>query len=226
MGSEVARLLREGPANTLVFGGTDYSIGTSITGIHVRAEAGTASFITEPDVTLPVWLFGGSAANELQGGSGNNLIVPGSGTNYISSSDGVTTPQTADDSDAQTSPATLTNYFQDSGSWSSNTVAAAFNGEELSHAASSGSDYASWTFANLDPTSYYDVYVTWVPISGASTAALPPRPSTPCGMAVRRSSLSGLEAFRPLTRRNRLPTTRPPAFIGTTWACSRRLPGL
>jgi hypothetical protein len=49
-------------------------------------------------------------------------------------------------------------------------VAGAFNGEELSHAATTG-DAATWTFANLDPTAYYDVYVNWTPLAGATTQA-------------------------------------------------------
>ena len=54
-----------------------------------------------------------------------------------------------------------------------NTIAAAFNGEELSDATTSGTptDSATWTFANLEPTGYYDVYVTWSPLAGAAGAA-------------------------------------------------------
>jgi hypothetical protein len=38
------------------------------------------------------------------------------------------------------------------------------------HAAGAG-DTATWMFANLDPTAYYDVYVTWSPEADASTTA-------------------------------------------------------
>ena len=161
----------DSPANTVVLNsGTPYSIDSTITGIHVRGEAGNDTFEADADVTLPLWLFGGSGTSTLQGGSGPNVIVGGSGENTIHSSNGPTTPQTVDDSDTA---ADLTNYFSDTGSWSSPTpaVVSAFDGNELYHAAVTGTDEACWTFGNLDPTAYYDVYVAWTPITGASTAA-------------------------------------------------------
>jgi PKD repeat protein len=160
-------------ANTVVINSTDFpysSITPPITGIHVRGEAASDYFEATKNVTLPLWLFGGSGTNLLVGGSGDNLIVGGSGANTIQSSNGPTTPQTVNYSDTYVSG--MVNYFQDSGAWSSpQTVAGAFNGEEIDHAPSSGSDTATWTFGNLDPTAYYDVYVTWASIADASTAA-------------------------------------------------------
>ena len=52
-----------------------------ITGIHVRGEAGNDTFQADPDVTLPLWLYGGDGNNTLTGGAGNNVIVGGSGQN-------------------------------------------------------------------------------------------------------------------------------------------------
>ncbi len=130
---------------------------------------GNDTIEADPDVTLPLWLYGGDGNNTLVGGAGNIVVVGGAGENTIHSSNGINTPQTVDDSDvAETG---LADYFYDTGSWTSQTVAGAFNGEEQSHAESSGTDKAVWTFANLDPTAYYDVYVTWSPIAGASLAA-------------------------------------------------------
>ena len=123
-------------------------------------------------MTLPLWLYGGNGNNNLIGGAGNNVIVGGSGQNTLQSSNGVNTPQTIDDSDTTTTFPGLENYFQDTGSWSSATeVAGAFNGEEVSDVANTGTDTAAWTFAYLDPSGYYDVYVTWSPVAGDSTAA-------------------------------------------------------
>ncbi len=157
----------DSPANSVVFNSTafDYSSVTPpITGIHVRGEAADATFEATPNFTLPLWLFGGSGANILAGGSGENTIVPGSGTNTIVSSNGPTTPQTVDDTDT----AGGVNYFASTGAWTGNAIPGAFSGEELF---ASGSGTATWTFGNLDPTAYYDVYVTWAPIVGASTMA-------------------------------------------------------
>ena len=129
--------------NTVVFdGGTPFPIGSSITGIHVRGEAGNDAFQADPDVTLPLWLYGGNGNNTLTGGAGNNVIVGGSGQNIIHSSNGVNTPQTVDDSDIAAAFPGLENYFQDTGTWTSQSVAGAFNGEEQSHAESAGTDKA------------------------------------------------------------------------------------
>jgi Ca2+-binding RTX toxin-like protein len=161
----------DGPNNnTVIFdGGTPFPIGGTITGIHVRGEYASDTFEADTDVTLPLWLYGGNGTNTLVGGAGSNLIVGGSGTNTIHSSNGVNTPQIVDDSDLGVSG--LQNIFQDAGTWNSENVGGAFNSEELQHASSGGSDYAAWTFANLDPSAYYDVYVTSAPIAGASTTA-------------------------------------------------------
>ena len=111
-----------------------------ITGIHVRGKAGNDVFQADSDVTLPLWLYGGNGNNTLTGGAGNNVIVGGSGQNVIHSSNGVSTPETVDDSERAATG--LADYFQDTGipAWTSQAVAGAFNGEELSHAASTGTD--------------------------------------------------------------------------------------
>ncbi len=163
----------DSPANSVVFNSGsafDYSsITPAVTGIHVRGEAGNDNFAADEKVTLPLWLFGGSGTSTLQGGAGNNVIVNGTGQNIVHSSNGVTVPQTVDDSDVAASG--LVNYFGKTGTWSSQTLAAAFNGGELYHAATAGYA-ATWTFGNLDPTAYYEVYVTWVPITDASAGAV------------------------------------------------------
>ena len=141
-----------------------------ITGIHVRGEAGNDTFQADPDVTLPLWLYGGNGNNTLTGGAGNNVIVGGSGQNTIHSSNGVSTPQTVDDQRRRLDRAggLLPKHRQ---------LGPAFPLPGPSTARSNrtrrstGSDNAEWTFANLDPSGYYDVYVTWSPIAGASTAA-------------------------------------------------------
>ena len=97
--------------NTVVFdNGAPFSIGSTITGIHVRGEAGNDSFEAASNVTLPLWLYGGNGTNTLTGGSGNNVIVGGSGQNTIHSSNGVSTPETVDDSDVAATG--LADYFQ------------------------------------------------------------------------------------------------------------------
>ena len=103
--------------NTVVFdGGTPFPIGSTITAIHVRGEAGNDTFQADPDVTLPLWLYGGDGNNTLVGGAGNNVIVGGSGQNIIHSSNGINTPQTVDDSDTTAAFPGLADYFQDTGS--------------------------------------------------------------------------------------------------------------
>ena len=97
-------------------GGTPFSISSSITGIHVRGEAGNDTFEAASDVTLPLWLNGGNGTNTLTGGSGNNVIVGGSGQNTIQSSNGVSTPQTIDDLDTQATFPGLEDYFLATGS--------------------------------------------------------------------------------------------------------------
>jgi hypothetical protein len=192
----------DSPANEVVFNGTDYPISSSITGIHVRGEAGNDTFTAESDATLPVWFFGGSGANTITGGGGSNLIAggsgsdtltggsgpnqieggsgaetliggqgsnqitPGSGTNTVNDANALSGPVIVDDGETSTN-----SFYQKSGTWTSETVAGAFDGEELLHASAGGSDYAAWTFDVPDPTAYYDVYVTWTPIAGASTDA-------------------------------------------------------
>jgi hypothetical protein len=152
---------------------TAFPITSAITGIHVRGEAGNDVFDAAPDVALPLWLYGGDGNSTLTGGEGNNVIVGGSGTNVIHDGNGQSSPQVVDSSDTQTAFSGLTNYYHESGTWSNDsTPGTAYNGGQRLHYANGGtSDYAKWTFANLDPTAYYDVYVTWSPEADASTTA-------------------------------------------------------
>jgi hypothetical protein len=165
----------DSPANSVVFDGDsafDYSsITPPITGIHVRGEAGNDEFQADANVTLPLWLYGGSGANTLVGGGGNNVIVGGSGTNVIHDGNGQSSPQIVDSSDTLTAFSGLSNYYHELGTWTNDsTPGTAYNGGQRLHAAGAG-DTAKWTFANLDATAYYDVYVTWSPEADASTTA-------------------------------------------------------
>jgi Ca2+-binding RTX toxin-like protein len=165
----------DSPANTVVFdAGTPLSISDSITGIHVRGEAGNDTFEADSDVTLPLWLFGGSGNSTLVGGAGDDLIVGGSGTNVIHGGDGFNSPEIVDNSDTTTAfPSLASNYSESGSGWSSDTSAAlanAFNSDQRIATAATGST-ATWTFAGLTAGAYYDLYVTWAAESGASTAA-------------------------------------------------------
>jgi hypothetical protein len=154
--------------NYIQFGGSDYLVDPSVAAVDIRTEGGDDTVTGTPTIAtaaiVPLIIYGGSGDNTFTGGAASNLIVPGSGQNTIQSSNGVTSPQTVDDSDVATGG--LRNNFQEAGTWTSETVAGAFNGEELLRTSSGSTDYAAWTFANLDPTAYYDVYVTWTPIAG------------------------------------------------------------
>ena len=167
----------DSPANSVVFNGTTFgysSISPPITGIHVRGEAGNDDFEATQKVSLPLWLFGGNGTNTLVGGSGNNVIVGGSGQNSIHDGNGLSSPQIVDSSDTQSAFSGLENYFQESGDWATDPApGTAYNRGQQLHTAngSTTGEYATWTFANLDPTAYYEVYVTWSPEAGASTAA-------------------------------------------------------
>ena len=161
--------------NTVVFdGGTPFSIDPSVTGIHVRGEDadGADTFQADADVSLPLWLFGGDGVNTLVGGVGDNLIVGGSGQNSVFN-DGVTTPQIVDTSDTLATNSSLVNYYQESGTWGADANGgSAYNDQQRLHEAETGTtDTASWTFANLDSSPYYEVYATWSAEAGASTAA-------------------------------------------------------
>ena len=81
---------------------TPYTIGSSITGIHLRGEDGAFTVQADDDVTLPLWMYGGSGNDTFTGGGGNDVIVGGSGQNVIQSSDGIDTPQIVDDTDTAT----------------------------------------------------------------------------------------------------------------------------
>ena len=166
------------PANKVVFdGGSPFSIGSTITGIHVRGEDGNDTFQADPDVTLPLWLYGGDGTNTLVGGNGGDTIVGGSGQNVIHDGNGWNSPEIVDNSDTQATFPNLDNFYHEnvpSGDpgWSNGTTGLGFNGIERVHVPESGSAAAAvWTFENLDPTAYYDVYVTWSPLTSASTAA-------------------------------------------------------
>ena len=104
------------------------------------------------------------------GGANDDLIVDGSGQNVIHSSNGVDDPQTVDDSDAAATG--LVNYFASTG------IGRAKRLPGPSTAASSTIRQAPaeirllWTFANLDPTAYNEVYVTWNAEADASTGAV------------------------------------------------------
>ena len=67
----------------------------------------------------------------------------------------------------------VNNSFQVSGSgWTAGPAGTGFNGGKQVHAKNgSGSAAATWSFANLPASGYYDVYVTWSPQAAASTAA-------------------------------------------------------
>jgi hypothetical protein len=161
--------------NSVVFDdGTafDYSsITPPITGIHVRGEAGNDDFQADANVTLPLWLYGGNGTNTLVGGAGNNVIVGGSGTNVIHDGNGQSSPQVVDSSETLAAFPGLANYYQETGTWTDDpTPGTAYNGGQRLHATGAG-DTAKWTFANLDASAYYDVYVTWSPEADASTTA-------------------------------------------------------
>ena len=110
-----------------------------------RGEAGNDIFEAQPDVTLPLWLYGGNGNNTLIGGAGNNVIVAAAAR----------TPSRAATESIRPRPSTTATRRQPSrawrttskppapGAWSSPTeVAGAFNDEELSHLASTGGDTA------------------------------------------------------------------------------------
>jgi hypothetical protein len=160
------------PANSVVFDGTTFgfsSISPAIAAIHVRGEAGDDTFLANEDVSLPLWLFGGDGDNTLVGGVGGNLIVGGSGQNSIFN-DGASTPQIVG---TQTEFSGLPSYYQEiAGTWTNDpTPGTAYGGGQRLHAAGGTGEAASWTFANLDSSPYYEVYATWSPEADASTAA-------------------------------------------------------
>jgi hypothetical protein len=92
----------------------------------------------------------------------------GSGATILHEGDGWDSPEIIDNSD----PASVSNlhktYTQSATGWTS--AAAGFNGTEQVMAPNSN-DQATWTFANLGQSAYYDVYVTWSPQPGATQNA-------------------------------------------------------
>ena len=146
--------------------------------IHIRGEYGDNSLGADSSqiasVTNPLWLFGGPGNNTLVGASGGNVIVDGGGQNIVHCGNGFNNPEIVDCSDTTTAFPGLTNdYFETGGGWSDDQSAAvqsAYNGDQRLSPASAGSS-AAWTFAGLSAGSYYDVYVTWSPESGASAQA-------------------------------------------------------
>ena len=168
---------------------------------------------------MPLWLYGGDGNNTLIGGAGNNVIVGGSGQNIIHSSNGVNTPQTVDDSDVAAAFPGLEDYFQDTGTWSD--AASRGRGLQWRRAIARGKlghGYSAiWTFANLDPTAYYDVYVTWSPIAGASMAA---QYSVYDG-----GTLLGRQACPRSTRQQAPADIQAAGVFGMTWASSRQRRG-
>ena len=103
----------DSPANSVVFdGGTPFTIGQSITSIHVRGEHGNDTFQADTDVALPLWLFGGDGNNTLVGGAGDDLIVGGSGQNVIHGGDGFNSPEIVDDSDTHAAFPGTYNFYQ------------------------------------------------------------------------------------------------------------------
>ncbi len=85
-------------------------------------------------MTLPLWLYGGDGNNTLDRRRGEQRHRGRQRPEHHPCSNGVNTPQTVDDSDTTAAFPGLADYFQDTGTWTSQRVAAAFNGEELSHA--------------------------------------------------------------------------------------------
>jgi hypothetical protein len=139
---------------------------SGLVGIHVRGEDGDEVLHVDTDVTAPLWLYGGATTEILDGASGENVI---------NGNVGWTTPQIVDDSagDASGSSYTYAEHVPsgDPG-WSYGPTGLGFNGTQRVHDSPSGSTAtAAWTFANLDPSGYYDIYVTWAPTSGAAMCA-------------------------------------------------------
>ncbi len=235
-----------GLANTVVLNSNSpFTIDSSITGIHVRGESGTDDIEVDSDVTLPLWLFGGSGTTTINdagsgadilaagdgattiahAGSGNAIISGGTGSTTITTESGndtiysglgsttittgtgnvtinggagvatITTgpgndtisfgtgrtvlhegngqvsPEVLDDSDGARTG--ITNTYTESGSgWSSPGAGVGFNQGQRVNDGSDSSAKAIWTFGNLDPTAYYNVYVTWSADAGASTGAV------------------------------------------------------
>ena len=144
---------------------------SNLSGVHVRTEDGNDTVNGAPTVataaTLPLWIYGGDGNDTITGGNGGDTIVPGSGQNVIHEGNGWNSPEIVDDSDGVRSG--VNNSFQAGNAF---TGGPGFNGSEQIHAkAASSTAAATWSFANLPATGYYDVYVTWSPQAGASTAA-------------------------------------------------------
>ena len=171
--SSSVQLVDAGGTTTLSLSGI-----ADLTGIHVRGEGGNDTLGVAPaamaGVTTPLWLYGGDGNNTLIGGAGDDIIVGGSGQNVIHGGDGFNSPEIVDDSDTKAAfPGLVNNYYQETGTWSNDpTPRTAFNGTQRVHAPNGGTaDKAVWTFDCLDPTAYYEVYVTWSPEPGAAAAA-------------------------------------------------------
>ena len=153
--------------------GTDYTVPSGASAIHVRTEeaaGGSATVRASPlfpsgsgapsgasACTLPLWVYGGDGNDTITGGNGGDTIVGGSGRNVIHEGSGWNTPEIVDDGDG---------YPNFQGSLTGELVPAAYNGEDSGVVGN-----ATWTFANLTANDYYDVYATWSPQAGASTAA-------------------------------------------------------
>ena len=145
----------------------------AITGIHVRGEAGNDDFTATQNVSVAAlalrrqWdkYLDGRFRNERDRGWQRRRTSFIAATASVRPRPSMTTMRP---------PPGLADLFpghDDLWLLDQPSVAGAFNGEEQSHAENSGPDTAEWTFANLDPSGYYDVYVTWSPIAGASMAA-------------------------------------------------------
>jgi hypothetical protein len=98
-----------------------------------------------------------SGAATITGGAGTTTITTGPGDDTINFGSGVTTlhegngwnsPEILDDSDGAQGGAN--NTYAETSSWSNGPAGAGFDQSERVHAASGGSDTATWTFTGLD----------------------------------------------------------------------------
>ena len=168
--------------DSIVYDGQSaYTVAAGTASIHIRDASGDDTLGADPaDIdatTLPLWLFGGCGSNTLIGGGGDNLIVGGTGSNVIHCGGGFSSPEIVDNSDTRAAFPSISNFYHEGvgtndTAWTDDANGRGFNQGQREHAASSNADtQAVWTFDNLDPGEYYDVYVTWSPEAGASTAA-------------------------------------------------------
>ena len=114
---------------------------------------------------------GGAGSTTITTGPANDTIHFGTGITTLHEGNGWNTPEILDDSDGSAAGANDT-YVESGSGWTNGTAGRAStapNGSMPRPPAFSAA--AIWTFANLAPTAYYDVYVTWSPHAVASTAA-------------------------------------------------------